>query len=501
MKLRQHQSEVLDQIDECFDRGLKRIILQAPTGSGKTVMASSYVKTATENGKKVLFLAHRRELIMQCSDKLNRFGIPHGIIMAKEMPKKWHDVQVASIDTLRARAMNSKKIPLPEADILIIDECHRSLSKTYRNLIDLYPKALIIGLTATPCRGDGRGLGHIYEDMVQAPSVKVLTADGYLIGAKYFAPTKPDLEGVKTQMGDYVASQLAARMDQVALVGDVVTHWLRIAGGKRTVVFASSVAHSRHLRDRFEEAGVRAEHLDGETSVQDRDEILRKLEDGEIDVLCNCLVLTEGWDCPSAAVCVLARPTKSLGLYFQMVGRVLRPKKGKGEAIIIDHAGAVYEHGFVDDEVIWDLSPLKKIQVARNKKKGIEKEPITCAGCFTVYSKQKACPECGAVPIRKGRAMLVGEGTLQEVSNGKVVQIYTPNEKERWYQMMLKYARLKKYKDGWAWYKYQEKFAGEMPRFKKVCADFYTPEFNSWITHVQIKQAAIMRAKLKSGLT
>ena len=357
MELRNYQEQAIADLSQSLGKGNKRVILQAATGSGKTVMASSIVRRAVNKGNTVLFLAHRRELISQCSNKLSLFGINHGIIMAGQTNEAWHNVQVASVDTLRARAISSKRMRLPKADIVIIDECHRTLSNTYRKLIDEYEGNVVLGLTATPCRGDGLGLGHVYEDMVCAPTIRHLTDEGHLVDAKYFAPSIPDLHGVKTIAGDYNKKHLAKKMDTPKLVGDIVTNWLSIAKDKTTVVFASSVQHSINLMESFEKAGVKAGHIDGATPTEERDLTLKQLEDGEITVLCNCLVLTEGWDCPSAEVCVLARPTKSLGLYLQMVGRVLRPMEGKDKATIIDHSGAVYQHGFVDDEFEWDLDP------------------------------------------------------------------------------------------------------------------------------------------------
>ncbi|MCS5590706.1 MAG: DEAD/DEAH box helicase [Candidatus Thioglobus sp.] len=491
MELRNYQFEALDQVHESINKGNTRIILQAATGSGKTVMASEFVKNAVEAGKEVLFLAHRRELIAQCSSKLYQFGISHGIIMAGQPSSTWLGVQVASVDTLRARAINNTVMDMPKADYVIIDECHRSLSNTYRKIIAHYDKSTVLGLTATPIRGDGLGLGHIYQDMVQAPSIKQLTGHGHLVPARYFAPSIPDLKGVKVQMGDYNSKQLSKKMDTSKLVGDVVNNWLRIAPTKQTVVFASSVKHSIHLMEKFTEAGIKAAHIDGKTDSDERDHILKQLDNKEIQVICNCMVLTEGWDCPSAEVAILARPTKSLGLYLQMVGRVLRPIEGKDEAIIIDHSGAVYEHGFVEDEFEWDLSPEKKIQDSKKKEsKEREVKPVTCESCFTVFSGERKCPNCGAILITKGRALIMGDGELGEV-NGKSRKAanpkYTEEQKILWYSMLLGYSRKKGYKDGWAYYKYQDKF-GVKPSHKKIITE-PNKECLSWITHIQIKHA------------
>jgi len=491
MELRQYQEQAITDLSSSLAGGNRQVILQAATGSGKTVMASALVQRAVNKGSSILFLAHRRELISQCSNKLSLFGIDHGIIMAGQVGESWHSVQIASVDTLRARAITRKKMELPKADVVIIDECHRSLSKTYRKIIDEYSSSFILGLTATPCRGDGLGLGHIYSDMVCAPTIKTLTDQGHLVPAKYFAPSVPDLAGIKLTAGDYNKKQLATRMDTPKLVGDVVTNWLSIANGKTTVVFASSVQHSINLMESFQALGITAGHIDGATPTEERDLTLKQLEDGEITVLCNCLVLTEGWDCPSAEVCVLARPTKSLGLYLQMVGRVLRPMEGKDKATIIDHSGAVYDHGFVDDEFEWDLDPKKKIQEKKKRETTRETKPITCEKCFTVYEKVRECPSCGTVHIRKGRSLITGEGELGEVSRStrKVKKKeYSSEQKQTWYAMLRGYASTKGYKDGWAYYKYHDKF-GVAPPWKKTGVLEPNAECMSWITYINIRNA------------
>jgi len=491
MELRNYQEQAITDLSHSLGKGNRRVILQAATGSGKTVMASSIVKRAVDKGSTVLFLAHRRELISQCSNKLNIFGIGHGIIMAGEVTEAWHQVQVASVDTLRARAISSKRMRLPKADIIIIDECHRTLSNTYRKIINEYDGNVVLGLTATPCRGDGLGLGHVYSDMVCAPTIKHLTNEGHLVPAKYFAPSIPDLAGVKITAGDYNNKHLAKRMDTPKLVGDVVTNWTSIAQGKTTVVFASSVQHSINLMESFQKAGIKAAHIDGSTETEVRDLTLKQLEDGEITVLCNCLVLTEGWDCPSAEVCILARPTKSLGLYLQMVGRVLRPMDGKDEATIIDHSGAVYEHGFVDDEFEWDLDPKKKIQEKKKRETKRETHPITCEKCFTVYSGVRVCPSCGSVHIKKGRALFVGDGELGEIDrNSRKIKKkeYSSDQKKEWYAMLKGYAATKGYKDGWAYYKYHDKF-GSAPPWKKTSTVKPNPEVMSWITYINIRNS------------
>ena len=266
-------------------------------------------------------------------------------------------VQVASVATLWVRGMRSDAMPMPAADLIIVDECHHAPANTYSKIVDHYPEAKVLGLTATPCRGDGRGLGGHFSKIVEAPQIAELIVEGHLVRSRVYAPVRPDLKGVHTRHGDYVEGELAVRMDTPKLVGDLVSHWIKFGERRRTIVFAVNVAHSLHICGEFRSCNIRAEHLDGATPLDEREAILGRLASGKTEVICNCMVLTEGWDCPEVGCCVLARPTKKMGLFRQMIGRVLRPADGKADAIVLDHSGAVYRHGLPEDLMQWTLNP------------------------------------------------------------------------------------------------------------------------------------------------
>jgi superfamily II DNA or RNA helicase len=357
MNLRPYQEKVIEDFDRAIAEGKRCIILVCPTGGGKTVIGAAIIRRPHEKRRGVLVLAHRREIITQTSAKLHAHGIPHGIIQAGVQPRPLEHVQIASIQTLWVRAMHMGRMELPPADLLVIDECHHAPAETYKKIIDAYPDAILLGLTATPCRGDGRGLGGIFDAIVECPQVAELIQQGHLVKTRVYAPAEPDLKGVRVQAGDYVENQLADRMDRPKLIGDIVTHWHRYGERRKTVCFAVNVRHSVHLKDEFIRSGVRAEHIDGGTPKAERDATLARLASGEIELVTNCMVLTEGWDMPEVGCCILARPTKKMGLYRQMIGRVLRPAEGKTNAIILDHSGAVFRHGFAEDPVEWTLSP------------------------------------------------------------------------------------------------------------------------------------------------
>ncbi|MBI5018420.1 MAG: DEAD/DEAH box helicase, partial [Deltaproteobacteria bacterium] len=393
-ELRPYQSSSVDALRRSVAAGHRRPLLQAPTGSGKTVVAASIMASAVERGNRVLFLAPRRELVDQCAAKLRAAGVDHGILMAGRNGDPTGRVQVASAPTLYARCIRTHRAPLPPAGLIVVDEAHLAITPSVRRILEAYPRASVVGLTATPARGDGRGLGEVFDDLVLGPSVAELVEQGFLVPQRYFAPSKPDLAGVRIERGDYVQDDLEDRMDRPTLVGDVVSNWLRLAQYRQTVVFATSIKHSIHLRDRFREVGITAEHLDANTPNEEREAVLQRVASGETQVVCNCFLLSYGWDCPPISCAVLARPTKSVVLYLQMVGRILRPHEGKDDALIIDHAAAVDEIGFVDEPMPWSLDGRERVQERRQTERKRSK-PLTCEQCFAIYAGQLACPHCG----------------------------------------------------------------------------------------------------------
>src|SRR5262249_1201262 len=285
---------------------------------------------------------------------------------------------------------------------------------------EAYPNAIILGLTATPCRGDGRGLGGIFKVMIECPQVPELIEQGYLVRSRVYAPVDPDLRGVRTQAGDYVESQLAARMDRDQLVGDMGAHWLKYGESRKTVAFACSVGHSVHIRDEFVKAGVRAEHLDGSTQIDERAAILARLATGETEVVTNCMVLTEGFDCPDMGCIILARPTKKMGLYRQMIGRGLRPAEGKSDVVTPDHSGAVFRHGLPEDRVEWTLAPDGRATAPAhtNRQSRHESKLIECSQCSTLRVGGLPCPNCGFLPKRPAEFVVPADGELVLVVAG-----------------------------------------------------------------------------------
>ena len=474
MELREYQQRAVEQsIVELAKH--EAIILQAPTGSGKTVMAAAIADHYLTNDQRVLFLLPRRELVDQTADKFDAigydFGNDYGIIMAGE-DMTYHTLgcplQIASKDTLHARS-KSGKIQLPEADLLIIDECHLSLSPTWLKLIDHY-KGLgtdILGLTATPARGDGRGLGEAYDVMIQAPMVSELMNMGHLAKATYYAPTQVDLDGIAIdrKKHDYNETQLQERMSQQHIVGDIVEHWLKLAGGRRTVVFCAGVKHSILVRDRFVSQGVKAEHVDGMTEIGERKGIFDRFRSGETQVLTNCMVATYGFDLPEMDCVVLARPTQSIILHLQMLGRGLRTAEGKEDCLVLDHAGNVVRLGFASDEVPWGLEPTgnlyERIAQERLDKKIKDSEGIVCDNCGHIFESARQCPKCDwELPEKKGKDIQVRDGELVTYSamDGPSV-----DDIRRFYREMLGLCVLNNRKTGVAYFTTLAKYDFKAP--------------------------------------
>ena len=493
------QVAVVDKVKASISAGRKRLLLTMPTGGGKTVVAAHLMRELPIVGKR-LFVAHRHELITQASRKLLDVGLgDHGIIKAG-FPQRLHcPVQVGSVQTIHARAFRTRKIELSDFGLIVIDECHHSRAQTYQQIIDRFPNAIILGLTATPCRGDGLGLGNIFQELIEGPSVAELIRLGLLVDGDVYAPYRPDLRGIRIdrKKADYDEGQLAAVMNRQQLVCDIVTHWFRHAGGRPTVCFATGVKHSIAIRDEFRAQGVLAEHLDGKTPRDERDEILRRLATGEIQVVSNCAVLTEGWDQPSVSCLILARPTRQLGLFRQMVGRVLRIHPGKDKALILDHAGATFDHGFVDDPIYW---PLHSDDYAVNQAHAARKEQhhrglTTCPECSAVRNEGDPCHACGWKPTPKPKHVEFADGDLGLVQRDKSVHGLRYDEL-LFYQQLMHIAKARGRQPGYAAHKFKEKFGHFPPRaWNRMAPLPAEPAVVSWARSRDIAYAKAMQRR------
>jgi DNA repair protein RadD len=481
--LRDYQTLAIQQVEQAIE-ALEAPLYVLPTGAGKTIVAARIIDRAVDRGQRVLVLTHRREILNQTSFKLSDGDLEHGLIQAGLNLDLDAPVQIASIQTLWARCMRTTKIPLPDANLIIIDEAHHIAAQTWRKIIEAYPNARRVGLTATPCRSDGRGLGNFFTKIVEGPAIPELIAKKHLVPTIYYAPVNPDLSGVQTRQGDYVVSQLADRMNRTDLIGDIVSNWHKHGNRRRTLVFCVDVKHSLHVRDEFIKSGVKAEHIDGSTPKDDREAALARLKSGETELIANCMVFTEGFDEPAIGCIVLARPTKQLGLFRQMAGRGLRPAPGKSNLILIDHSGAVFRHGLLEDEIEWTLHTDKRAENPTHAKRerGAIGRLIECSQCGAMRSAGEKCPHCGFLPQRRPDAIVFTDGELGRVNRQtrNAPSTYDPNERMRWHMMLAWIAAERGYKPGWIAHKFKEKF-GTWPAVRSVQPIEPTPEVLSWV--------------------
>ncbi|HXF44892.1 MAG TPA: DEAD/DEAH box helicase [Burkholderiaceae bacterium] len=449
--LRPYQDAILAEVREHLRAGRRSILIQAPTGSGKTALTAYMAGTAAERGRRVWFTVHRRELIRQSMLTFGEVGIAYGVIAAGFAPDPRRRVQICGIQTLGRRAERLKR-----PDIIIVDEAHHIAASSWAAILQQFSGAIVIGLSATPERLDGAGLSAHFEVMVCGPSTAQLIAEGWLAPYRLFAPRPPDLAGVHTKLGDFVRGEVSAVMDTPRLTGDAIQHYLRLARGKRALAFACSIEHSRHIVEQARAAGIRAAHVDGETHHVERDAAFQAFARGEIQFLSNVELAGEGVDIPGIEVAILLRPTQSLALYLQQVGRSLRPAAGKTEALILDHAGNALRHGLPDDERLWTLEGRRRRRLADAE----NQVPIKiCPRCFLACaSPAAACKHCGFVFPVEGRQVEEVAGELVEV-DPDVVRAQRKREERRASTLedlvALGRARGYRYPEQWAQYVYR----------------------------------------------
>lgn len=475
--LRPYQVVAVNNVRRAMYEAKLRVLLYSPTGSGKTEVAMEIVRGALNKGKRVAFIANRVALISQASQRFGTAGIEHGVLQGANTINLHSTVLIASIQTVASRG-------LPPVDLIIVDEAHGCAgSKAYQDLLlkkhNLVP---VIGLSATPF---SPGLGKIFEELVSAATIRELIDLGYLVDCEIYAPSAPDLTGVKIVSGDYQPTQLGKAVDKPELVGDIVKHWLKLANRKQTVCFATNIPHSLHIVEQFRAAGVTAEHIDCYTPPDERAAILARVASGETTIISNVAVLAEGWDCPAVEVMILARPTRSLIRYLQMVGRILRPAPGKTRALLLDHSGTALQLGFPTDDLPLVLDDGKGDTSGKRKRE--EPKAKKCAACsFIRPPKVHACPQCGFAPERQNDVDVVEGELVKQVRASK--RPLTQDHKQHVYSQLLSIANARGYRDGWVSNQYRE-FFGVWPRnLNKVCATA-SAEILNWVKSRQIAHA------------
>lgn len=405
--LRPYQLDLIERTRGSIRSGVRRILVSSPTGSGKTCLVAHMLSAAAARGKRSWLLCHRKELLEQSvSTFIEAADIYTGVVAAGYPTSGLAPVQVCSVPTLAKRGAS-----LAQPDLIVWDEAHHIASRSWSAIAQQFPQAVHIGLTATPQRLDGKGLGAYFDTLLQGPTTAELIAQGWLSPYVYYAPgAHLRLDGVHRTAGDYNRHELSAAMEQSSVVGDALAHYRQHCPEARALVFAWSIEASERIATQFVAAGIPAQHVDGETPKAERTAAMKGFRDGSVRVLCNVELFGEGLDVPAVDAVFLLRPTQSLGLYLQQVGRGLRAAQGKTCVRIFDHANHWERHGLPDDARTWSLNGATK-----KSREGEALAAKRCPQCFGVTRPSaKVCPYCGVAFERKPREVDRVDGVLLE---------------------------------------------------------------------------------------
>ena len=475
MELRPYQSDLLEKIlFYWFEEQCRRLMLQLPTGGGKTVIFASLIENLSKKGLISLILVHREELIQQAVEKLRKVTRKKiGIIKAGYKPNYKAKIQVASVPSLIRRLHH-----LPKVDVLIVDEAHHTTAESYRKCISAYENALLLGVTATPIRLDGTGFRDLYDELIVGPSIKELTKNKYLSRLRLFADANPmTTKGVRMAQSDYSVSGLAKLNDAYELSGELIESYRHHADGRQCVVFAINVEHSKTIAERYQGAGIPAAHLDASVSATERKAILEQFRKGKIKVLCNCALFDEGFDLPELGAVQIAKPTASLTRWLQMIGRSLRPSKNKDYAIILDHTKNWAIHGLPTREREWTLDGVKeeeKIALKRDEGTGEVKEVEIAENDvnLTEISETTPAPAPTTIAQSEPRATVPLPPASPLTSEQQFWLV--------WWEKMKQTQQTRGYKPGWLYYRLQEQNAPLFLWYKYAQYMGYHPK---WVEH------------------
>lgn len=462
-----------DDVTYAMNHGVNdKVIHCAPTGSGKTIIQVKVAKRELDRGDSTAILTPRNEIFDQTLGHARALcGLGNvSVLRAKRPGEVWHPVNpvhVVSWPTLIKRAQKDD-FWFPKVQRVLVDECHLSVAPKILEILHHYaPKARIDGYTATPARLTGRGLGHFFTEIKHVTSVRRLIADGYLAPVEYYGGATPDMQGIKVRRGDYETKKLSDRC--VELVGDAVDNWLRLASDRHTIVFAVDIAHCEALAERYRYVGIAAAALHTGMDQPERDKVVAAFKAGRIQVLVNVTIASYGFDAPSVNCIQGCRPTKSIVLHLQMIGRGMRPKEDGGSCLMLDHTPNVRDLGFADDLYRWTLDEGRQA-ASRVNEKGEAEEPTnhTCEECGHIFAASRVCPKCGwKVPFSK-RDVAAIEADLVPI--GRVMVKRLPEgwpSHEVFYGMLRHFAANKKpkpYKSMWAVHKFEEKAECRPPK-------------------------------------
>ena len=442
MELFKDQQECVLALQGKYAKGYKAPVLVAPCGFGKTVLFSYIAKKVVEKNNSVIICTHRQELLNQTCNTLDKFNVSHETITSGKSNVK-HSVIVASIPTLVKRLNETE-----EPTLLIFDECHHILSTTWKKIVSHFGKSKLLGVTATPWRMNGEGLGQIFDCMVLAPTAAELMECGRLAKPVYYAPPQVvEFEDMRIIGGDYSKTEISSVMNKPHVTGDAIMHYKKICPDASAVAFCATVKHAEDVATEFKNAGIAAESIDGLDNL--RASKIKDFAAGKIKVLTSCELISEGFDLPAVSAAIMLRPTASLAVWVQQAGRALRVAPGKDKAIILDHVGNSLRHGFIEHITEWSLEGIKR------KQKDKEAMPLCrrCEKCFLVFPVGKRqCPECGGQPVLSRKELKKIQGELQKMEAAQK-KLNTANERKqaKTLEELIALGRMRNYKSPYAW--------------------------------------------------
>ncbi len=467
--LRDYQTNLIERLRGLWHEGVRRVLLYLPTGAGKTEVAKHLAWQVAEDGGTTLFVVDRRVLVHQTEEKM-RGTLSVGVLAGdRTLCRGDEHIVVATVQTLRSRwDWPFVRRLLSRVRLVVIDETH-VWHKHHDDILERLSAVPVVGLTATPLR---TGLGLRYQELLRGPSTRELTAQGFLVPARYFAPhaerTAEFLNGLEiAATGDYVTGQLSARMRERVLLGDAVSNWQVKAGNRPTLCFAVDIAHSKELTAEFLASGISAAHLDLHTDAEEREHLFAEFAAGRLKVLSSVYILTLGFDMPLASCLVIARPTLSHSLHIQMLGRVLRPADGKVDALIFDHALNVLRHGRAEDFEPPELSQIDKH--SDYKKRDVMSSDVACPKCDAILRPgTNVCTECGRELAKRSSVHHVDAELVEnqeEPFKGVTLDTVMAFFAECLWITQYKYKKDgTRYHRGWAKYKTEERFADDLPQ-------------------------------------
>lgn len=458
-KLRDYQTETIDQIYQSMKHGHKRIVVQQPPRTGKTVIMAAIARRTTAKGNRIMFIIHRKEVLTQARTTFQRQDV---------------NMELATMGMVQSLTRHTKTLTTPQ--LIFVDEAHHALAKSYRKILDTFPNAYVLYFTATPIRTGHDQLDQVADDIIVGQSIKWLTEHHFLAPFHYYGLGDIDRSKLRKQNGDYSSSSMDEALSH-QIYGHIVEQYQRLASGKQAVVYCHSIGSAKKVTEQFRKANITAEEIDGNTDQTIRDKLVQQFRDQQLTILVNVNLFTEGVDLPNVDCVIMARPTSSLALYLQFSMRCLNPRKGK-TAIIIDHVDNFLNFGLPDNDRDW-----KQAIITKDKRKTANSDNgpalAQCSYCFgTFYRKDihdGCCPLCGHALEKENKDYKIVNVDLQEIKENQAVkhrkqlvqkilndqvmanvadkspgQLHTLKEFQA-------YAELHNYSPGWAWYQFNNR--------------------------------------------